>query len=357
MIYRNIKKIFFTFYFFYCVFFVLNTSLFAQSGGCQPVVTTTRDGQQVIFDVPTFISWKIFNDTPFTAEWPGQEARKRLIDEWNSNKVIPVQQFPFKIIEDIYALEYGYPKHDSQRIYLVDCGEELLLIDPSYLEFQPMVEENIKKLGYQPSQVKWVLNTHCHIDHAAASYYWRAKGAKIIIHKDDVRSIETGNQITAFYLNAFGLKYFTPSPVDIQLNDADELSLGNKTFLVIHTPGHTPGSSCFLLKHAGKNLLFSEDIVLYHGRFAWMDHPYADWDTYLKSIYKLKYFHYNYEKVSFDLLLPGHGAIVLNNANLDIERTAEIVEDIMKEPDPGKRNTRPVDPFSFFWEKAKLSHK
>ena len=83
-----------------------------------------------------------------------------------------------------------------------------------------------------------------------------------------------------------------------------------------------------------------------------MDHPYADWDAYLKSIRKLEHFQYNHQKVAFDLLLPGHGAIVLNNADLDIHRTAELVEDIMKEPNIEKRNKRPIDPFPFFWRRG-----
>ena len=320
------------------------------------IITVTQDGQQVIFDVYTFIAMKIFQETPITEEWPGPERQKKLREEWLAKNVVPIQKFPFKIVDQIYALEYGYPKHDSQRIYLVDCGEGYVLIDPSYAEFQPMIEENLRKLGVESSQILWVLNTHCHIDHAAASLYWRKKGAKIIAPEIDSHAIESGNQITAYYLNAFGPKLFPPCPVDIKLQDADELTLGNKTFHVIFTPGHTPGSSCFFLKHAGKNILFSEDIVLYHGRFAWMDHPYADWDDYIKSIYKLKHFQYDSEKISFDFLLPGHGSMVLNNASLDIDRTIDVVENIMKEKDIAKRNTMSGNPFRHFWEKKKRSN-
>ena len=194
----------------YCSFILANGSASAQSRGHAPIVTTTEDKQQVVFDVSTFLSWKIGTDTPPASEWPNQETRNRLIAKWTAAGLVPVQQFPLRILKDVYVLEYGYSKHDTQRIYLVDCGEALLLIDPSYAEFQPMVEDNIKALGYQSSQVKWVLNTHCHIDHAAGSSYWRKKGVRIIAHKDDANAIETGNQITASYLNAFGPKSFTP---------------------------------------------------------------------------------------------------------------------------------------------------
>ncbi len=316
----------------------------------EAIVTTTKDGQQVIFVVSSFVSMKIYNDVaPARGTWPGGEERRSLQEKWLKEGIIPVQPFPFRIIDDVYALEYGHPKHEHQRIYLVDCGDGYLLIDPSYVEFQEMVEDNLRKLGVSDGEVKWVLNTHCHIDHAAASLYWRRKGARIIAPEGDAYSIESGNQITAYYLNAFGPKTFAPCPVDIIVKDADELKLGNKTFFVIATPGHTPGSSCFWLVHEGKNILFSEDIVLYHGQYAWMGHPYADWEQYLKSIYKLKHFRHNGERIRFDALLPGHGSMVLNNASHDIDLAIRIVEEIMKDTDIEKRNAQTLDPYLFLW--------
>lgn len=90
---------------------------------------------------------------------------------------------------------------------------------------------------------------------------------------------------------------FPHCPIDLRLADGEELHLGNKVLDVIHTPGHTPGSACFLLQARGKNILFSGNTVLYDGRLGWQGNPYADNRQYLSSLEKLNHFTLNSTKV------------------------------------------------------------
>jgi hydroxyacylglutathione hydrolase len=89
---------------------------------------------------------------------------------------------------------------------------------------------------------------------------------------------------------------------------------------VIHTPGHTPGSACFLLQADGKNLLFSGDTVFYDHMLGWQGNPYADNPRLLASLDKLLKFSLDTSVLRWDMLLPGHGAIALDRAYLDVAK-------------------------------------
>ena len=138
-----------------------------------------------------------------------------------------------------------------------------------------------------------MVNTHCHVDHAMADKKFRDLGAQIAVHEADAAAIEKGSRVTAYYLikeDTGKVAPFPHCPIDMRLADGEELRLGNKVFEVIHTPGHTPGSACFLLRSDGKNVLFSGDTVLYDGRLGWQGNPYADNRQYLSSLQKLNDF-------------------------------------------------------------------
>ncbi len=74
---------------------------------------------------------------------------------------------------------------------------------------------------------RYILMTHSHIDHVGALAELKAKlGVPVAAHPSDARSL--------------------PVPVEIPLKDGDEVSFGKLSLKVLHTPGHTPGSLCFL---------------------------------------------------------------------------------------------------------------
>jgi glyoxylase-like metal-dependent hydrolase (beta-lactamase superfamily II) len=106
---------------------------------------------------------------------------------------------------------------------------------------------------------------------------------------------------------------------------AKELRLGNKLLHVIHNPGHTPGSASFVLQGGDKKLLFSGDTVLYDNRLGWQGNPYADNPRYLQSRQKLAAFHLEAPRFQWDLLLPGHGAIAMDKAYMDVEKGRDTV--------------------------------
>ena len=285
----------------------------------------------------------------------GTEISRQIRSQIESGALV-IQTPPIWLLTGLWVL----CGDDQQRTYLIDTGAGLLLVDPSYDAFTKQIVSQIKFLGYKQRDVRWVLLTHCHIDNAQSAPYWQKKGAEILIHSADLNPIRKANEITAWWLLSDERRYFKPvtGPVTT-FEDGDILSFGLLKLYVIHTPGHTPGSSCFYFTRNGKNILLSEDIVLHFGRHAWMGYPYADWEQYLKSLWKIKRFivgredaQKSREPLQYDLLLPGHGTIGLDNADKDVDYTIKVVSYIINQRLAG-RDLDWIDPYEFFWQREK----
>ncbi|HUY73036.1 MAG TPA: MBL fold metallo-hydrolase [Candidatus Dormibacteraeota bacterium] len=121
--------------------------------------------------------------------------------------------------------------------YVVSCAstKEAIIIDPG----QPAEKIIEQAAGLD---VKFILATHCHPGHVGG--------------KDDVKAVTGGE--TA--LHSADAKQFLRS-ADRYLIDGDELEFGEFKVSVIHTPGHTPGSLCFVVA----NHAFVGDTILAGG--------------------------------------------------------------------------------------------
>ena len=90
--------------------------------------------------------------------------------------------------------------------------------------------------------VSLILHTHAHFDHFLASgEMHKATGAALCLHKADEAlwdNLELQCQL-------FGVPYTPVPPPNQWIEDGEKFSLGNLSGIVVHTPGHTPGSLCF----------------------------------------------------------------------------------------------------------------
>ena len=291
-------------------------------------VLTTEEGQQVAFDRFTWQYRELAKKLPVTEAWPSGPAMQEALQRFGLRENAPQQAIPVpaRITSDVYLVGQD---RVSNLTYMIDCGPAgVAIVDPTYeSEFERTVA-NVEKCGKSRKDIRWVLNTHCHVDHAMADKKFRDLGAQIAVHEADAAAIEKGTRVTAYYLikeDTGKVAPFPHCPIDLRLADGEELRLGNKVLEVIHTPGHTPGSACFLLRSDGKNVLFSGDTVLYDGRLGWQGNPYADNRQYLASLEKLENFTLDAAKVQWDMLLPGHGAIAMNKAYLDVQKDRDLV--------------------------------
>lgn len=109
----------------------------------------------------------------------------------------------------------------SMNTYLVVCTETGIsaIIDPG-ADAQAILEQAVN------TKVGQILITHAHEDHVGALEKVRtATGAPVYLHPADAEAFSV--------------------PYDIPLMDGDVISVGNQQLKVIHTPGHTPGATCF----------------------------------------------------------------------------------------------------------------
>ena len=170
-----------------------------------------------------------------------------------------------EIAEGIYLI--GGPnvtRQEDAAVYLVDFGDELVMIDSGAGNSSSQLDRNIEMLGLKPSKLTQIILTHCHIDHIGSATYFREKyKSEIVIHELDARALETGDSMKTA-ANWYGTT-FPPTRVDRKLKGAHEiLNFGQEDLHCLHTPGHTPGSISVYLDRAGQRILFGQDI---HGPF------------------------------------------------------------------------------------------
>lgn len=131
-------------------------------------------------------------------------------------------------------------------------AREAVVIDPGEEADRILLE-----LAATKCRVVALLHTHGHFDHVGATArVKRATGAAIRIHESDRPLYDALVEQASF----FGLEAESPAPPDGGLADGETIAFGRFGLAVISTPGHTPGSTCFLLR-GETPVLFSGDTL------------------------------------------------------------------------------------------------
>ncbi len=123
--------------------------------------------------------------------------------------------------------------------YLIVSGTHALVVDPAV-----SVTAIASAAGSVGASIDGILLTHGHFDHVLSLDTLRkAFPVPAMIHKNDASMLTDGKK-NAFYTFYGQERVF--GAADITFEDGEEVSLGKETLRVIHTPGHTAGSCCFL---------------------------------------------------------------------------------------------------------------
>ena len=140
-------------------------------------------------------------------------------------------------------------------IYYDEASLNGIILDPGvYTEAE---EKEISDfIGKQGINIKFILNTHGHIDHILGNA-WAKKSfdVPLLMHKDDQPLIDKALDQAAL----FDLEFSKPPNPDKYIDETSKIQLANSELKVIHTPGHSPGSVCFVDEN--EKVIFGGDCI------------------------------------------------------------------------------------------------
>jgi len=173
-------------------------------------------------------------------------------------------------------------------------GRSAAIIDPGG---DP--EEIISVVDDEKLKPVVLINTHGHIDHIAANRAIKERyDIPLLIHREDSASLTD----PGLNLSAMGFGQLDSPPSDRELQDGDEISVGEIMLKVISTPGHTPGGICLLISRSDQPDVIITGDTLFAGGVGRTDFPGGSWNLLMESIRN--------RLLSFPdetIILPGHG--------------------------------------------------
>lgn len=148
---------------------------------------------------------------------------------------------------------------------------EAVVIDPGDEGDNILAELSKEKLT-----LKCIINTHGHFDHVGANKRLKdVTGADIYIHAEDAPMLEHLEEMAM----SFGMRMENSPPADKTVAEGDEISFGEHSLKVIHTPGHSPGGISLV---TGKLLIAGD--TLFQGSIGRSDLPGGNHNTLIASI-------------------------------------------------------------------------
>jgi metallo-beta-lactamase class B len=147
---------------------------------------------------------------------------------WNE----PVE--PFRIFGPLY-----YVGASDIAAYAIATTEGLIVLDGGFAETAPQIEKNLGALGFRIADVRFLLNSHAHFDHAGGLAELAAKsGALVVASERDAAQLEAGGREDFAWGDDF---LFPPVKVGRRVRDGETVSLGGVTLTAQLTSGHTKG--------------------------------------------------------------------------------------------------------------------
>ncbi|MGB7434918.1 MAG: subclass B3 metallo-beta-lactamase [Candidatus Acidiferrum sp.] len=155
---------------------------------------------------------------------------------------------PFRIAGNLY-----YVGDQDLGSYLIATHEGLILINSGIKEDVPIIHKDVEELGFHYSDIKILLISHAHYDHAEGSaMIVQETGAKYYVMDADVPTIESGGK-DDFQYGKDRWAHFPVVQVDRVLHDGDKVELGGSVLVAHLTPGHTKGTTTWTMDVAEDN--------------------------------------------------------------------------------------------------------
>ena len=148
---------------------------------------------------------------------------------------------PVRVFGNSYLVGFG-----GLSVALIDTGEGLILIDGALPQAAPAILANVSKLGFNPRDIRYILSTEPHFDHAGGiAALARDTGATVIASARGAQGLRTGRLAADDPQRGYDSRFpaVTPDLAEVRaMGDGAVLRLGNVAITARATPGHTAGS-------------------------------------------------------------------------------------------------------------------
>ena len=149
---------------------------------------------------------------------------------------------PMKIVGPLY-----FVGTEGLGSWLFATSDGLILLNTGMPQTADLIEQSIRTLGYDPKDIKIIINGHAHSDHAGAiAWFKEQSGAQLAVMEPDVAPMEDGGKSDFHYGADWKIMGFPPAKVDRVLRDGDTVRLGEVILTGYNTPGHTRGSTTWV---------------------------------------------------------------------------------------------------------------
>ena len=145
---------------------------------------------------------------------------------------------PFKVIGNIH-----YVGAADISSWLITTPDGHVLIDTGTVEMHGVVRDNIKALGFSPSDIEIILSTEAQFDHVGGhARMQKLTGARVMAMRGDAEALSSGADHSA--LGAIG---WEPVKVVRVLEHGDTVKMGATTLRAVHNPGRTQGTTTWMM--------------------------------------------------------------------------------------------------------------
>ena len=242
-----------------------------------------------------------------------------------------------KINDGIYLVGSGQAGFmisniSDSHVYLLESSDGNILIDAGVGLENDRIIENIKKDGIDPESVEHLFLTHSHADHSGGAQGLKEMlGLTVYISREEAHLLRSSDMLDqgldiAILDGIYPADYKFPNcDPDVELRGGETFTFGEMYIQTIHTPGHSKGSMCYLLKIHGRTCLFSGDVVVHGGKLMFLNCEGSVMADMRKSMPKLAH-------LGIEELYPGHGCFVCERGQDHIDRAIEALRHLVPPP-------------------------